>query len=88
MLCAANDDRRDNNVHGRIKMRHLLALLVTAGIGFSTAAHAQSALPYPDINDASHATKDDNDFFRVFFVAKSPHKPDEMMVHFARDKAL
>jgi ketosteroid isomerase-like protein len=69
-------------------MRRLLALLVTAGIGFSAAAHAQTALPYPDINDPAHATKDVNDFFRVFFVAKSLHKPDDMMVHFARDKVL
>ena len=43
---------------------------------------------YPDINDASHATKDVNDFFRIFFTAKSLHKPDEMMVHFAREKVL
>ena len=69
-------------------MSKLLALLVAAGVGLSVTANAQSSLPYPDINDASHATKDINDFFRVFFVAKSLHKSDEMMVHFAREKVL
>ena len=69
-------------------MRKRFALLLAAFIGLPAAVHAQFALPYPDINDASHATKDVNDFFRVFFVAKSLHKPDDMMVHFAREKVL
>ena len=74
-------------------MRKLLAYTVAAStiaatLGFAVSVPAQTALPYPDINDASHATKDINDFFRVFFVAKSLHKPDEMMVHFAREKVL
>lgn len=68
--------------------KKLLAYTIAAAFGLSLTAHAQSPLPYPDINDASHATKDANDFFRVFFTAKSLHKPDEMMMHFARDKVL
>jgi hypothetical protein len=73
---------------GKTPMSKLLALVVAAGVSLPVTVSAQSSLPYPDINDASHATKDVNDFFRVFFVAKSLHKPDEMMVHFARDKVL
>ena len=69
-------------------MSKLFALLFMAGIGWSVAGNAQTSLPYPDINDASHATKDVNDFFRIFFTAKSLHKPDEMMVHFAHEKGL
>src|SRR5690349_12967980 len=67
---------------------YTLAAMLSAALAPTPIARAQSALPYPDINDASHATTDVNDFFRVFFVAKSLHKPDEMMVHFARENVL
>jgi hypothetical protein len=66
----------------------LFALLVAAGLGFAWPAAAQSSLPYPDMVDTSHASKDAADFFRVFFTAKSLHRPAEMMQHFARDKVL
>lgn len=66
----------------------LLALLVAIGLGFPQHVSAQSSLPYPDIVDTSHASKDAADFFRVFFTAKSVHHPAEMMEHFARDKVL
>jgi len=66
----------------------LFALLVAAGIGLAPHASAQSSLPYPDIVDTSHASKDAADFFRVFFTGKSLHRPGEMMEHFARDKVL
>jgi hypothetical protein len=62
----------------------LVALLVAAGLGFASHACAQPPLPYPDIVDASHASKDATDFFRVFFTAKSLHRPAEMMEQFAR----
>jgi SnoaL-like domain len=66
----------------------LFALLVAAGLGSAPHASAQSSLPYPDIVDTSHASKDAADFFRVFFTAKSLHRPAEMMEHFARDRVL
>jgi hypothetical protein len=66
----------------------LLALLVAVGIGVPAIADAQSPSPYPDIVDVSHATKGAADFFRVFFTAKSLHKPAEMMEHFTRGKVL
>jgi hypothetical protein len=52
-------------------MSKLFALLVAAGVGLSVLANAETSLPYPDINDASHATKDVNEFFRVFLSRKA-----------------
>jgi len=69
-------------------MGRFLALLVAAGVGIAGIARAQSPLPYPDIVDASHASKGAADFFRTFFTVKSLHQPAEMMKHFAREKVL
>ena len=41
------------------------------------------SLPYPDITDTSHATPEAVKALKAFFVAKSAHKADDMMVHFA-----
>jgi hypothetical protein len=47
------------------------------------AAPSSEALPYPNITDASHATPEAVKVLQAFFVAKSAHKADDLMSHFA-----
>ncbi len=44
---------------------------------------ASETLPYPDVTDTSHATPDAVKMLKAFFVAKSAHKPADMMTLFA-----
>jgi hypothetical protein len=47
------------------------------------SARAAETLPYPDVTDTSHATPEAVKVLKAFFVAKSAHKPADMMTHFA-----
>jgi len=46
------------------------------------------ALPYPDIVDTSHASKEVARIMRGFFTAKSRHDPDELMTYFDKQDAF
>jgi len=59
-----------------------LALTAVLALGLSAAAKAET-LPYPDVTDTSHATPEAVKVLKAFFVAKSAHKPADMMTHFA-----
>jgi hypothetical protein len=51
-------------------------------LGLSATASAES-LPYPDVTDTSHATPQAVKVLKAFFIAKSAHRPVDMMTHFA-----
>jgi hypothetical protein len=51
-------------------------------------ARAAESLPYPDITDTSHATPEAVKVLKAFFVAKSEHKPADLMSHFATEGVL
>jgi hypothetical protein len=57
-----------------------LALTAVLALGLSTAAET---LPYPDVADTAHATPEAVKQLKAFFVAKSAHRPADMMRHFA-----
>lgn len=59
-----------------------LALMAVLALGLWGAASAET-LPYPDVTDASHATPEAVKALKAFFVAKSAHKPADMMSRFA-----
>jgi hypothetical protein len=44
-------------------------------------------LPYPNIADTTHASRDAARFFRSFFTAKSEHNPTALMQHFSLTNA-
>lgn len=51
-------------------------------LALSATASAE-ILPYPDVTDTSHATPEAVKVLKAFFVAKSAHKPADMMALFA-----
>lgn len=59
-----------------------LALTAMLALGVSAAAAAET-LPYPDVADTSHATPEAVKILKAFFVAKSAHRPADMMTRFA-----
>ncbi|MGZ5985633.1 MAG: hypothetical protein ACXWK7_11890 [Caulobacteraceae bacterium] len=59
-----------------------LALTAVLALGLSAVAAAET-LPYPDVTDTSHATPEAVKVLKAFFVAKSAHKPADMMAIFA-----
>jgi len=52
----------------------------------ATSAPADTAAPYPDIADVSHATPEAAAYFREYFSAKSRHDPKTMVPLFNRDQ--
>jgi hypothetical protein len=56
--------------------------VAAVALGLSAVASAET-LPYPDVTDTSHATPEAVKVLKAFFVAKSAHKPADMMTHFA-----
>lgn len=65
-----------------------LTVLTTAALMAGAAAAQADPPPYPDITDVSHASPAAAAVFRDFFTAKSLHKPDALMTHFAKEKVL
>jgi hypothetical protein len=51
-------------------------------------ARPAESLPYPDITDTSHATPEAVKVLKAFFVAKSEHKPADLMSHFSTENVL
>jgi hypothetical protein len=52
-------------------------------------ARTAEILPYPEgVTDTSHATPEAVKVLKAFFVAKSAHKPADLMSHFATDSVL
>jgi hypothetical protein len=51
-------------------------------------ARPAETLPYPDVADTSHATPEAVKVLTAFFVAKSEHKPADLMSHFATEDVL
>jgi hypothetical protein len=51
-------------------------------------ARPTETLPYPDITDTSHATPEAVKALQAFFVAKSAHKPADLMSHFETNGVL
>ena len=66
----------------------MLAMLAAVAMGAfaSSAAAAHQKMPYPEIVDASHASKKAARFFQSFFTAKSVHNVDDTMKHFSEEK--
>jgi len=54
-----------------------------AMLALGLSAASAETLPYPDVTDTSHATPEAVKVLKAFFVAKSAHKPADMMTHFA-----
>ena len=67
--------------------RWLLGLAATVAT-LAAAQAEQSAPPYPDIADTSHASPGVAALFRDFFTAKSLHQPEPLMAYFAKDDVL
>jgi hypothetical protein len=63
-------------------IKRLLAGAAVLALGVSAVAAAET-LPYPDVTDTSHATPEAVKVLKAFFVAKSAHKPADMMAIFA-----
>lgn len=67
----------------------LIATGAAAGVSsLAGTAAADSALPYPDVADTTHASADLVQIMRGFFSAKSRHDPDTLMTFFSRDAAF
>lgn len=64
-------------------IRRLAAGAAVLALGLATVAAAAETLPYPDVTDTSHATPEAVKVLKAFFVAKSAHKPADMMKIFA-----
>ena len=60
---------------------------LTLGLG-GPAAQAQTAPPYPDVADVSHASPAAAEAFKRFFVPKSAHHPAELMANFSKTGVL
>lgn len=54
----------------------------------ATLADSDKKLPYPDVTDASHATKKVEQIFEGFFTAKSLHNGAQMLTFWAPDPVL